>query len=151
MLLLYGVFGTAIGLGVMLFVTYEYQNSPEKMYAKQGYTIMTADAAKQHEGTINQVPQKVPGTTTYLGGPKRQFEAGFDEKEASDFLEGLDSNTVSTGPITNIEWFGSSMVVTFENGCAVTRTWDVAMNPGKISPLHDISKECEPADLPHYL
>ena len=138
----------AAGLGVALFSVYEFNTSPEKQYSKQGYTLMTAKAAKVHKG--KEPPQSIPGATTFQPDGHRYFEAGFNEDEAADYMKNLDSKNVTAGPITKIEWFGSAVTVTFENGCEVTRTWDVARNPGHISPLHDVTKECEKADLPPY-
>ena len=138
----------AVGLSVVLFSVYEFNTSPEKKYGKQGYTLMTAQAAKRHQG--KEAPQNIPGAKTFLPAGHHYYEANFDGEEAADFLTTLDRKQIAPGPITRIEWFGAAVTVTFENGCEVTRTWDISHNPGKISPMHDITKECDKADLPPY-
>ena len=138
----------AAGLGLTLFTVYEFNTSPEKKYGKQGYTLMTAQAAKRHKG--KEAPQNIPGATTFLPAGNHYYEANFDGEEAADFLTTLDQKQSAPGPISRIEWFGSAVTVTFENGCEVTRTWDISRNPGHISPMHDITKECDKDKLPPY-
>ena len=145
-----GILIVALGLGLMFLAIYDDHTSPETIYGKKGYTLMTAQRAKSDKGIKDSGPHNIPGATTFLPAGHHYYEANFDEKEGAEFLTTLDQKQSAPGPITKIEWFGASVTVTFENGCEVTRTWDVSRNPGHISPMHDIGKECDKDKLPPY-
>ncbi len=144
--------GIALAAGSGLFYVYHDKNSPESFYKNEGYTLLTGEMTKKDKA-VWEGQENIFGATTYLATGDNLRNPNFDNAETREFIQRQDTRHATQVPIKAIQFFGSSMTVTFENGCEVTRTWDIARSPGKIYPTRKITEECDDAkrqELPPY-